>query len=121
LVFGVGVVVSSLVQADGPPPLPVFNWFLFDDTNVVDACGSPPGRHGCAGDPVLAVVPSAGLVYLAGTSPRQTDAYRGIMCWESTNNGVTFSQQTTVRVDITSLDKPWMAIDDWPELQQHDI
>ncbi|MBN2505868.1 MAG: hypothetical protein JXQ71_04155, partial [Verrucomicrobia bacterium] len=42
LVFGVGVIVSSLIRADGPPPLPVFNWFFFDDTNVVDAYGSLP-------------------------------------------------------------------------------
>ncbi len=42
LVFWIVVVVSSLVRADGLPPLPVFNSFLFDDTNVVDACGSPP-------------------------------------------------------------------------------
>jgi len=71
--------------------------------------------------PVLAVDQAAGVVYLAGTSPRNTDGEKGIPLWKSSDPGVTFGNPLIVREDITSSDKPWIAVDNAPGTGQHDV
>ncbi|MCL5099258.1 MAG: glycoside hydrolase, partial [Candidatus Omnitrophica bacterium] len=86
--------------------------------------GVPPlsaNNYGDAGDPVLAVDKAWNLVYLAGTSPRSTNGWKGILFWKSTDSGVTFGQPTTVRDEIIRTDKPWITVDNTTGTGQHDV
>ena len=105
LILTVGTVVSLPLAADGPPPLPILNWFFFNDTNVVDACGSPPLTVSN-----VFLLPSweSNAVHIASAEPAvlryretQTNGYPNILCdqgtvyfwfqpdWSSTNLGGT--------------------------------
>ncbi|MBN2507947.1 MAG: hypothetical protein JXQ71_14775 [Verrucomicrobia bacterium] len=105
LLVAVCVVVAQPVCADGPPPLPVFNWFLFNDTNVVDAYGSPPIT---TSNIFLVESWESNAVEIASSEPAalryleiQTNGYPNIWCeegtiyfwfqpyWSSTNAGGT--------------------------------
>jgi predicted outer membrane repeat protein len=88
LVFGIGVVASTLIRADGPPPPPIINLFFFDDTNVVDAWGLPPITVSN-----VFLVPSwdSNAVEIANTEPAilryreiQDTGYPNILCDEGT-------------------------------------
>ncbi|MCL5099151.1 MAG: hypothetical protein M1608_16765 [Candidatus Omnitrophica bacterium] len=86
--------------------------------------GVPPlsaNNYGDAGDPVLAVDKALNLVHLAGTSPRNTNGWKGILFWKSTDGGVTFGQPTTVRDEIIQTDKPWITVDNTTGTGQHDV
>ena len=76
---------------------------------------------GDGGDPVLAVDRASEVVYLVGTSERRPWEFKGLPFWKSTNGGLTFVRQSTIREDISPSDKPWLAVDDWPGVGQHDL
>ncbi len=90
----------------GVPPLSL------QSTNTTD--------DGDAGDPVLAVDRASGIVYLAGTSPRN-EGHKGIPLWKSTDGGVTFGIPSAVRADIIGTDKPWITVDNATGTGQHDV
>jgi len=94
----------------------------FEDMGVppLSRSDGPTNTWGDAGDPVLAVDRASETVYLVGTSPRNK-GYKGIPLWKSINGGVTFTNPVIVREDMVQSDKPWLAVDDWPELGQHDL
>ena len=82
--------------------------------------GGPKDNDGDAGDPVLAVDQTSGIVYLAGTSPRNNGS-NGIPVWKSTDGGVTFSSPVIAREDMLWTDKPWIAVDNGTGTGQHDV
>jgi hypothetical protein len=96
----------------------------FEDRYLPPLCTNNPtisSDDGDAGDPVLAVDRVSGVVYLAGTSMRSTNGYKGIPLWKSIDGGITFNTPITVRADIMQSDKPWVAVDDWAGAGQHDV
>ncbi len=112
-----------------PPPLPnrVPRFVAYSFSQFGGAVFEVKGEHppvstqvsgilddGDAGDPVLAVDASlgdVGTVYLAGTSPRN-HGHHGIPVWKSVDGGRTFgSPATTVRPEVETTDKPWIAVD----------
>ncbi len=98
------------------------NGATFEDMGVppLSRAGNPTDDDGDAGDPVLAIDSSVGIVYLAGTSPRN-QGYKGIPLWKSTNNGVSFESPVIVRDEIEQSDKPWIAVDNAFGTGQHDL
>jgi hypothetical protein len=92
----------------GKPPLSTLN------------TPSDPTDDGDAGDPVLAVDKTSGIVYMVGTSPRNA-GHKGIPLWKSTDGGVNFGNPITVRPDITNTDKPWITVDNASGTGQHDV
>jgi hypothetical protein len=94
----------------------------FQDKGVppLARAGDPTNDDGDAGNPVLAVDRASSIVYLAGTSPRNAGT-NGIPLWKSTDGGLTFGTPIIVREDITTSDKPWVAVDNGPGTGQHDV
>ncbi len=104
--YSVSLDGGATFQDQGAPPLSTQNPSVTND-------------DGDAGDPVLAADETAAIVYLAGTSPRNA-GYKGVPVWKSTDGGVTFGQPTTVHDEILNTDKPWIAVDNAPNLAPGD-
>ncbi|MFM7101604.1 MAG: sialidase family protein, partial [Verrucomicrobiota bacterium] len=93
-----------------------FGGAFFDDKDVppLSTQGAGTSDDGDAGDPVLAVDSSSNaLVYLVATSPRNA-GHKGIPFWKSTNGGLTFGTPSLIAGNVTLTDKPWIAVDNFP-------
>jgi len=126
--YGIGQ--ESLLSAYYPPRFVGYSVSIDGGLTFTDMDAPPldSGALGDGGDPVLAVDrATSGLIYLTGTSPREsvgsppTTAWIGVPFWKSTDGGITFQRQATIRTDIAVSDKPTIAVDDFSGTGQHDL
>ncbi len=91
----------------------------FADMDALPLAGG--AACGDAGDPVLAVDRSSGVVYYVATPDFSKACFKGVPFWKSTDKGASFTRQPTVMEEIDKSDYPWIAVDDWPGTGEHDV
>lgn len=87
--------------------------------------GNPPvlqsAHFGDAGDPVLAVDDVSKVFYLVGTSERNEEGDAGVPFWSASDRGANFVRRPTVLSTVEDSDYPWVAVDKWSGVGQHDV